>query len=609
MKKGLSGIQILRIVLPSFVTIVLYVISLFFVGLPSFEDALLDVKREMIRELTRSSISRLDELNEKVFDGDLTVNEAQELGKEEIRNLRYGSEYKDYFWINDKKPVLIMHPYLPQLEGGALSNFVDTNGTPLLEAFLNAVDENDGSGYVVYYWQWKDDSNTIVPKLSYVEEFEPWGWIVGTGIYIEDVRKEIKSITRKITWIFLIVLLFVSLISLYVIAQWGREEFLHFQSVQRLQEKEQWLDLSLSAAEGFLFDADIVGQEVLFDTRYFKFLDMTKENLPSNFQELKALIHPEDGEEFLFLLNAYLKNQTPRFHSVFRLKVSEPVQWLWLDAKGKIAEYDSEGHPVRMVGVCMSVQEQKEYEEALKVSEEKFRGVFNQTFQFIAILDLEGKVVRINDTALNFLGNSQNDVFGEYFWDTAFWNYSMATQQKIKDSVESAKEGKVVRFETVHFGVGTRKVSMDVVVKPVRKADGEIYMILVEGRDIGILKKAEQELSSAQEKMRKIIDTLPFLTVAADFQMRVFHWNQMATQFIGYSFENALGRNLFELLSDFDLDEEKIRNAIEKKQRLSLQGVEAKLKARVQRFTVHILPLQEIRSGGVVILMELEEET
>ncbi len=55
-----------------------------------------------------------------------------------------------------------------------------------------------GEGYIDYIWQWKDDSTRIVPKLSYVKEFKPWDWIVGTGIYLEDVAREIKTLKNKL---------------------------------------------------------------------------------------------------------------------------------------------------------------------------------------------------------------------------------------------------------------------------------------------------------------------------------------------------------------------------------------------------------------------------
>ena len=78
-------------------------------------------------------------------------------------------------------PHIIVHPYRPDLEGKDISEFADPNGKRLFVEFVKVVKAKK-AGYVDYEWQWKDDPGRIVPKISYVKGFEPWGWIVGTGI-------------------------------------------------------------------------------------------------------------------------------------------------------------------------------------------------------------------------------------------------------------------------------------------------------------------------------------------------------------------------------------------------------------------------------------------
>ena len=106
--------------------------------------------------------------------------------------MRWGDEGKDYFWITDTHPTMIMHPYLPELDGQDLTTYKDKAGKHLFVEMVDEV-ETDGSGFVEYYWQYKDDPSRIVPKLSYVQEFKPWQWVVGTGIYVDDVDAAIAS--------------------------------------------------------------------------------------------------------------------------------------------------------------------------------------------------------------------------------------------------------------------------------------------------------------------------------------------------------------------------------------------------------------------------------
>jgi methyl-accepting chemotaxis protein len=119
-----------------------------------------------------------------------------------VSELRYGSEAKDYFWINDMHPKMIMHPIKPSLNGKDLSDFKDPNGKHLFNEFVKVCREK-GEGFVDYMWP-KPGYDKPVPKLSYVKLFKPWNWVVGTGIYLDDIKaveiqksKEIKSAIAK----------------------------------------------------------------------------------------------------------------------------------------------------------------------------------------------------------------------------------------------------------------------------------------------------------------------------------------------------------------------------------------------------------------------------
>lgn len=206
----------MRIVLPVSLTVVLFGMTIFLLLIPLIEEKLLDGKREMIRELTESSWSILDAHAAKVQEGALTREEAQVTAMESVRRLRYGPELKDYFWINDMHPRIVVHPYRPDLEGKDISGYTDPNGKHLFVEFVKTVMAH-GAGYVDYEWQWKDDPERIVPKISYVKGFEPWNWIIGTGIYVEDVRGEIASITRKLTLICIGILFLIVILSAYIV--------------------------------------------------------------------------------------------------------------------------------------------------------------------------------------------------------------------------------------------------------------------------------------------------------------------------------------------------------------------------------------------------------
>lgn len=208
----------LSIVLPSIITIALFIISIFIVILPTFERSIMEEKKEMISQLTNTVSSLLEEYNQEYLNHNFTKEEARKLAAYRIEQIRYGDENKDYFWIIDEHPIMIMHPYRKELIGTDLTTYEDPEGKRLFVEATKLVKLN-GQGFIDYMWQWKDDSTRIVPKLSYVNGYKEWGWIVGTGIYLEDVKLEIKILKNRLVRISLFISFIISILLSYIIRQ------------------------------------------------------------------------------------------------------------------------------------------------------------------------------------------------------------------------------------------------------------------------------------------------------------------------------------------------------------------------------------------------------
>ena len=207
-----------RIVLPTLFAIALFIVSIFAIIIPRFEGILLERKKEMIRELTNSVVSILAEYAADEKAGRSSREQAERDAAARIRDIRYGTEGKDYFWITDMRPTMIMHPYRVDLVGADVSGYADANGVRVFVEFVNAVREKS-EGYVEYLWQWKDDSHRIVPKLSFVKRFPAWDWVVGTGIYLDDVRAEIDRMARRLIILSIGIVVLLSLLLAFVAQQ------------------------------------------------------------------------------------------------------------------------------------------------------------------------------------------------------------------------------------------------------------------------------------------------------------------------------------------------------------------------------------------------------
>jgi methyl-accepting chemotaxis protein len=169
-------------------TILATVIALvvLFVGVLYTERALLFKDRqEKVRSLVEVAHGVITQHEKAVSEGKMTLEAAQAGALAVIRNMRYDTS--EYFWVNDMAPKVLMHPIKPELDGKDMSALKDPKGKLLFNEFV-AVVNKDGKGFVDYYWP-KPGADEPVAKISYVMGFKPWGWIVGSGIYLDDVNK------------------------------------------------------------------------------------------------------------------------------------------------------------------------------------------------------------------------------------------------------------------------------------------------------------------------------------------------------------------------------------------------------------------------------------
>lgn len=164
-------------------------IALSTMALVEIKTSMMEDRKTKIRNLVEYAHTQLGFYDTQVKAGKLTLEQAQSLAKDALRAARYDG--KEYFWINDFHPKTLMHPIKPELEGKDQTGNKDVNGKALYVEFVNVV-RAQGAGFVDYYWS-KPGSDAPVPKLSYVKGFEPWGWIIGTGIYIDDVDAAFKK--------------------------------------------------------------------------------------------------------------------------------------------------------------------------------------------------------------------------------------------------------------------------------------------------------------------------------------------------------------------------------------------------------------------------------
>ena len=155
--------------------------------LTSEKALVLDERQNGVRQTVETAHGLAVHFHAQVQQGKLTDEQAKAAALAAIRSLRYSGT--EYFWINDMQPTMVMHPIKPDLEGKDLSQNKDPTGKHLFVEFVNTV-KASGAGYVSYMWP-KPGSEAPVQKVSYVQGFAPWGWVIGSGVYVDNVSATI----------------------------------------------------------------------------------------------------------------------------------------------------------------------------------------------------------------------------------------------------------------------------------------------------------------------------------------------------------------------------------------------------------------------------------
>ncbi|MEJ2467032.1 MAG: methyl-accepting chemotaxis protein [Candidatus Thiodiazotropha sp.] len=159
-------------------------------ALEEYHKDLMLEKKIQTQALVEIAYSIVANQYSRMENGEIDTQEAQNHAKQEISGLRYDNN-ANYFWINDLNAHIVMHPIKPELDGKDLSDFADPDGKKIFSEFAR-VAKQDGEGQVPYLWP-KKGSDKPIQKVSYVKGFKPWGWVIGTGVYVDDVEAQFWS--------------------------------------------------------------------------------------------------------------------------------------------------------------------------------------------------------------------------------------------------------------------------------------------------------------------------------------------------------------------------------------------------------------------------------
>lgn len=174
------------------------------------EQAYMKAKEAELRHYVSLVMSAIHPLYSERAQDPAARREAIEL----LRSMNYGSD--GYYFVYDMEGRNIMHPRQPELVGEQLWNLRDANGLPVIQALIQAARGPDG-GLVRYLWR-KPSTGKMAPKLGYVVSLERWGWMLGTGLYVDDIEQTLAELDRQVKANITQTLIFIAVIAVLAMA-------------------------------------------------------------------------------------------------------------------------------------------------------------------------------------------------------------------------------------------------------------------------------------------------------------------------------------------------------------------------------------------------------
>ena len=376
----------IRIALPALLTILLFVTATFVIILPSLKESLLDKKREMLMDMSKIVLDMVTFYESKERSGELSREEAQQKVIDIILQLRYGPDEKDYYWINDMEALIVAHPYRPDLRGEAVPDLRYPTGANLLEEFVKVVNEH-GEGYVEYLFQWQDEPERVIPKLSFVKGFEPWGWIIGTGLYYEDVNVEISRIAKQLNAVAFAILLVISFLAFYIIRHTVLAD-----RVRRIisQERERLLialEVSnarfrslVEATSDWIWEIDAQGLYTYSSPKIRDLLGYKPEEIIG--KHLIDLTVPAETERTASLFNKLIAARKP--FAGFESNCQTQGGRIVVIEKNGVPVFSDDGELLGYRGIARDISERKNALEALEKSRDELHKSLEETVRSLA---------------------------------------------------------------------------------------------------------------------------------------------------------------------------------------------------------------------------------
>ncbi|MDD2850375.1 MAG: PAS domain S-box protein [Desulfuromonadaceae bacterium] len=516
-----------KIVSISVVNIILLFAFSIGILLPFIEKQMTDDINAELINITGIVFQLISEYDERATNGEFAVIEAQNRVKERIRGLRYANN--EYFFIVNTDAVIVMHPLMPELEGKSTTEIKDPSGKALFVEMAKMV-TGKGEGIISYLWP-KPGQTTPAPKQSYIKLYKPWGWGIGTGIYVDDVKKEIKIIRYGIITAMLACSLFILLLSWVVarricsplfevietskrLAQGDLTGVIEVESSDETGQLMQAMQQMIAGLKDYQHSQNLVHE---YQKRLALIIETTDDGIIA--KDLEGNIHTWNrgaekifgytsdeivGKPFSLLIPESLTSEE---QSVLeRLKTGERIDHFETVRRAKGGRQvhvsltispirDNEAQIIGDSNIVRDITERKRVEKALRASEDHYRALFNKAGEGICILSQEGIIIEANESFARMHGFEEREMVNMRIDQLDVFKGFDNTPDR-KDAVLS---GGAAIFEVQHYHKDGRLLQFEVTVSPITLREEAYFLVF--HRDITERKRLEEERKDLENQL------------------------------------------------------------------------------------------------------------
>jgi len=285
----------------------------------------------------------------------------------------------------------------------------------------------------------------------------------------------------------------------YAVVGVSRDVTERVQYERRLEENGAILSqLTETTDDAFwLFDGSF--DELLFvNDAYEDIWGQSVDSLREDPMEFMSGIHPDDRESVQAAMARVAEGESADLE--FRVNPDEEFG-RWVSVSAEPVFRDDE--VVRVAGISRDITERKRRERDLERSERQLEAVFNDPQLLVGLLDTDGRVRQINDTALGYAPADRADIEGTEFAETAWWNHDPELQADVREWVDRAADGEYVDVTAEHPRPGGGEINVEGTIRPVTDADGTVTSLIASSRDVTERVERERQLAESNERLEK----------------------------------------------------------------------------------------------------------